>query len=79
MRIIITGITGFVGGHLVEFALARGLEVVGSYRWRSNTANTQHIRHRVEIAVELVGNSGHPPESELRPRAQDAVSREPAG
>jgi GDP-4-dehydro-6-deoxy-D-mannose reductase len=49
MRILITGVTGFVGSHFAEYALARGVEVVASYRWRSNTENIEHIRHRLEL------------------------------
>ena len=29
MRVLITGVTGFVGGHLAEHLLASGDEVVG--------------------------------------------------
>ena len=49
MRVLITGITGFVGSHFAEFALARGAEVVGSYRWRSKTENIDHLRSRIEL------------------------------
>jgi GDP-4-dehydro-6-deoxy-D-mannose reductase len=49
MRILITGITGFVGSHLAEFALARGVEVVGSLRWRSKTEHIEHIRKRIVL------------------------------
>ena len=49
MRILITGITGFVGSHFAEYALARGVDVVGSYRWRSNTENIEHIKNRIAL------------------------------
>jgi GDP-4-dehydro-6-deoxy-D-mannose reductase len=49
MRVLITGITGFVGSHLAEYALARGAEVYGSYRWRSKTENIDHLRGRVKL------------------------------
>src|SRR5438552_3183706 len=49
MRILITGVTGFVGSHVAEYALARGVEVVASYRWRSNTENIEHLRSRLEL------------------------------
>jgi GDP-4-dehydro-6-deoxy-D-mannose reductase len=49
MRILITGITGFVGSHFAELALADGLEVHGSYRWRSKTENIDHIRDRLHL------------------------------
>ncbi len=49
MRILITGITGFVGSHFADYALARGCHVIGSYRWRSKTENIEHLRSRVEL------------------------------
>ena len=49
MRILITGITGFVGSHFADFALDRGLEVYGSCRWRSNTENIDHLRDRIHL------------------------------
>ena len=49
MRVLVTGITGFVGSHFAEHALACGAEVFGSYRWRSKTENIEHIRSRIEL------------------------------
>jgi GDP-4-dehydro-6-deoxy-D-mannose reductase len=49
MRILITGITGFVGSHLAEYALAQDTEVFGSCRWRSKTDNIEHIRDRIRL------------------------------
>ena len=49
MRVLVTGITGFVGSHFAEFALAEGAEVFGSYRWRSKTENIDHLRDRVTL------------------------------
>ena len=49
MRVLITGITGFVGSHLAEYALERGAIVVGSVRWRSRTENIDHIADRLEL------------------------------
>ena len=49
MRILITGITGFVGSHLAEWALARGAEVVGALRWRSNTEHIEPLRERLTL------------------------------
>jgi GDP-4-dehydro-6-deoxy-D-mannose reductase len=49
MRILITGITGFVGSHLAEWALDRGVEVVGAVRWRSNTEHIDHILERLTL------------------------------
>jgi GDP-4-dehydro-6-deoxy-D-mannose reductase len=49
MRVLITGITGFVGSHLAEYALGQGADVVGSVRWRSKTDNIDHLRDRVTL------------------------------
>jgi GDP-4-dehydro-6-deoxy-D-mannose reductase len=49
VRILITGITGFVGSHLAEYALAQGAEVWGSCRWRSKTENIDHIRDDLRL------------------------------
>ena len=49
MRVLITGITGFVGSHLAEFALEQGAEVYGSYRWRSRMENIEGIKDRVHL------------------------------
>ena len=49
MRLLITGITGFVGSHLAEYALAQGAEVFGSSRWRSRTENIEHLRSQIKL------------------------------
>ncbi len=50
MRVLITGMTGFVGSHLTEFLLARGgIEVFGIERWRSKTDNIDHVKHRFQM------------------------------
>src|SRR5437870_3704913 len=49
MRILITGITGFVGSHLAEFALARGVDVFGSVRWRSKMEHIEALRDQVTL------------------------------
>ena len=49
MRVLITGITGFVGSHLAEFALTQGAQVFGSSRWRSKTENIDHLRDRIDL------------------------------
>src|SRR3972149_5098193 len=49
MRVLITGITGFVGSHLAEFALAQGAKVYGTCRWRSNRENIAHVEDRIEL------------------------------
>jgi GDP-4-dehydro-6-deoxy-D-mannose reductase len=50
LRILITGITGFVGSHLAEYALARGdVEVFGTVRWRSRLDNVEHIENDITM------------------------------
>jgi GDP-D-mannose dehydratase len=49
MRLLVTGITGFVGSHMTELALARGAEVSGSMRWRSKTEHIDHLRARITL------------------------------
>jgi GDP-4-dehydro-6-deoxy-D-mannose reductase len=50
LRILITGITGFVGSHLADFALARGgVEVFGSVRWRSRMENVEHMLDEINL------------------------------
>ncbi len=49
MRVLITGVTGFVGSHMVEFALAKGTEIFGACRWRSNTENIEALRGRLQL------------------------------
>jgi GDP-4-dehydro-6-deoxy-D-mannose reductase len=48
MRVLITGITGFVGSHFAEYALARGATVAGT-RWRSTTENIDHLGGRLAL------------------------------
>ena len=49
MRVLITGITGFVGSHLAEYALKQGAEVIGSIRTRSRLEHIEDIRSRVRL------------------------------
>jgi GDP-4-dehydro-6-deoxy-D-mannose reductase len=49
MRVLITGLTGFVGSHLAEYSLSRGAEVHGSIKWRSKTDNIDHLRDQVNM------------------------------
>lgn len=43
-KILITGVTGFAGSHLADFALAKGHMVFGACRWRSPLDNIKHLR-----------------------------------
>ena len=49
MRVLITGITGFVGSHLAEYALSKGAQVFGSIRWRSKTENIEQFRPQITL------------------------------
>jgi GDP-4-dehydro-6-deoxy-D-mannose reductase len=51
MKALITGITGFAGSHLAEYLLAEhpGVEVFGTYRWRSRMDNVEHLRSKVKL------------------------------
>ena len=48
-KALITGITGFAGSHLAELLLKEGLEVYGTYRWRSKTENIDKIRDHITL------------------------------
>ena len=51
MKILITGITGFVGSHLAEYVLKEhpSVEVFGTRRWRSPLDNIEHIREGITL------------------------------
>ena len=50
MRVLVTGITGFAGSHLVDYLLTLpGVEVSGILRWRSRTENIEHFRDKVRL------------------------------
>jgi GDP-4-dehydro-6-deoxy-D-mannose reductase len=50
LRVLITGITGFVGSHLAEYCLARGdVELFGTLRWRSRMDNVHDVAESVEM------------------------------
>lgn len=58
MKILITGVTGFVGSHLAELCLARGdADVIGTYRWRSRRENIEHIKDLDLIELDLLDPS----------------------
>jgi GDP-4-dehydro-6-deoxy-D-mannose reductase len=49
-RVLVTGVTGFAGSHLVDYMLTRGdCEIFGTQRWRSPTENIEHIRDRMTL------------------------------
>lgn len=51
MRILITGVTGFVGSHLADYLLENhpGEDVMGTKRWRSPMDNINHLDGRVRL------------------------------
>jgi GDP-4-dehydro-6-deoxy-D-mannose reductase len=48
MRVLITGINGFVGSHFAEYALSRDAEVYGSW-WGSDLENVEHFASRITL------------------------------
>jgi GDP-4-dehydro-6-deoxy-D-mannose reductase len=49
-KVLITGITGFVGSHLADHLLAQGgYEVWGTCRWRSRRENIEHLCDKVNL------------------------------
>ncbi len=49
-RVLVTGVTGFAGSHLVDYMLARGdCEIHGIHRWRSRTENIEHFMDRIGL------------------------------
>jgi GDP-4-dehydro-6-deoxy-D-mannose reductase len=50
VRVLVTGITGFAGSHLVDYMLGMsGIEIFGLYRWRSPMDNIQHALDRIQL------------------------------
>ena len=49
-RVLVTGVTGFAGSHLVDYMLSRGdCEIHGIQRWRSRTENIEHLTGRIAM------------------------------
>ena len=49
MKVLITGITGFVGSHLSEYLLKEENEIYGVFRWRSKLENIRHIQNKINL------------------------------
>ncbi len=51
MKVLITGITGFVGSHLADYLLENhsDVEVHGIIRWRSRDENISHIKDKLNL------------------------------
>lgn len=48
MRVLVTGVTGFAGSHLVDYLLTLpDLEIYGIWRWRSRTENVEHFEAKI--------------------------------
>lgn len=49
-RVLVTGVTGFAGSHLVDYMLERGdCEIYGIRRWRSRTENIEHFKDKISL------------------------------
>src|SRR5262245_26489517 len=49
-RVLITGVTGFAGSHLVDYLLTRNdSEIYGIHRWRSRTENVEHFAGKITM------------------------------
>jgi len=49
-RVLVTGVTGFAGSHLVDFMLPRGdCEIFAIRRWRSRTENIEHFKDKITL------------------------------
>ncbi len=50
MKVLVTGITGFVGSHMADYLLSRGdVELFGAKRWSSRLRNIRHILGKVKL------------------------------
>ena len=72
MRILITGITGFVGSHLAEHLLARGDKVYGTMRWRSRLDNIVGIRDKLNL-IETDIRDSYSMEKAMRTAMPDVI------
>jgi GDP-mannose 4,6-dehydratase len=50
-KVLITGISGFVGSHLADYILENfpGVKILGLARWRSPTDNIRHILNKISL------------------------------
>jgi len=51
MRVLITGITGFVGSHLVDYLMKNheSIDIYGIHRWRSRTENIDAVADKLHL------------------------------
>ncbi|HTK31077.1 MAG TPA: GDP-mannose 4,6-dehydratase [Candidatus Saccharimonadaceae bacterium] len=49
-RVLVTGVTGFAGSHLVDYMLTRNdCQIFGIQRWRSRTENIEHFADKITL------------------------------
>lgn len=49
-KVLITGITGFVGSHLADYLLTKNtFRVYGTAQWRSDTQNIDHLKDSISL------------------------------
>ena len=49
-RVLVTGVTGFAGSHLVDYMLTRNdCEIFGIQRWRSPLENIEHFMEKITL------------------------------
>ncbi|MBE1447146.1 GDP-mannose 4,6-dehydratase [Paenibacillus sp. OAS669] len=53
MRVLVTGISGFVGSHMAEYLLANQIEVIGTIRQRSRLDHIKHLKDIRLVECEL--------------------------
>ncbi len=49
IKVLITGVTGFVASHLVEFLIGENVEIYGTKRWRSPMDNISHVKDKISF------------------------------
>jgi len=54
MRILITGITGFVGSHMADYLLENvpDVKIFATRRWRSKEDNIKHLFGNEQVVLE---------------------------
>ena len=76
MRVLITGITGMAGSHLAEFCLSQpGVEVFGTYRWRSRFDNIADLQNEGRLNF-IAGGGGIVDIDKLRAAVDAQMSKE---